>query len=123
MSEQSSAGSSLYRIEHLGKNNWIPWKTKVQAILGDKGLEGYIDGTKVIPARGQSPVQADRLTAIAKWEDKDRKARTMIVLLVSDTQMVHLTGANTAKEMWDQLKLIKESRGQQGIYTWRHKLY
>jgi hypothetical protein len=37
--------------------------------------------------------------------------------------MVHLTGAVTAKEMWDQLKLVKESRGQQGIYTWRHKLY
>ncbi|KAG2046164.1 hypothetical protein BDR06DRAFT_899670, partial [Suillus hirtellus] len=99
-------------IEHLGKNNWIPWKMKVQAILGDKGLEGYIDRTKTKPARGQSPVSAE-----------DRKTRTMIVLLVSNTQMVHLTGANTTKEMWDQLKLIKESQGQQGIYTWRHKLY
>ncbi|KAG2738774.1 hypothetical protein P692DRAFT_201673168, partial [Suillus brevipes Sb2] len=102
-------------IEHLGENNWIPWKTKIQAILGDKGLEGYIDGTKPKPDRGPDPVTDERLAAIAKWEAEDRKARTVIVLLVSDAQMVHLTGAVTAKEMWDQLKLVKESRGQQGI--------
>src|SRR6267154_1748913 len=123
MTDAQSSGSSLYRIEHLGENNWIPWKTKVQAILGDKGLEGYIDGTKPIPLRGPDPVPADKLATISRWEAEDRKAKTVIVLLVSDAQMVHLTGTNMAKEMWDQLKLVKESRGQQGIYTWRHKLY
>src|SRR6267154_6058249 len=104
MTDAQSSGSLLYRIEHLGENNWIPWKTKVQAILGDKGLEGYIDGMKPIPLRGPDPVPADKLAAISKWETEDRKAKTVIVLLVSDTQMVHLMGTNTAKEMWDQSK-------------------
>src|SRR6267154_4396528 len=104
MTDAQSSGSSLYCIEHLGKNNWIPWKTKVQAILGDKGLEGYIDGMKPIPLRGPDPVPADKLTTISKWEAEDRKAKTMIVLLVSSAQMVHLPGTSTAKEMWDQLK-------------------
>ncbi|KAG2743063.1 hypothetical protein P692DRAFT_20668931, partial [Suillus brevipes Sb2] len=104
-----------YQIKHLGENNWIPWKMKIQAILGDKGLQGYIDGTKPKPDRGPDPVTDKRLAAIAKWEAEDRKVRTVIVLLVRDAQMVHLTGAATAKEMWDQLKLVKESRGQQGI--------
>ncbi|KAG1786844.1 uncharacterized protein HD556DRAFT_1412913 [Suillus plorans] len=54
---------------------------------------------------------------------QDRKAQTVIELSISDSQMIHLAGASMAKEMWDQLRIMKESRGKQAITTWRQKFY
>ncbi|KAG2056108.1 hypothetical protein BDR06DRAFT_880746, partial [Suillus hirtellus] len=51
------------------------------------------------------------------------KAQTVIELSIADSQMIHLSGAKTAKEMWDQLKLVKESQGKQVITIQWHKLY
>jgi hypothetical protein len=37
------------------------------------------------------------------------KARTHIELTVGDSEMVHIIGATTVSEMWQQLSLVKES--------------
>ena len=37
--------------------------------------------------------------------------------------MVHISGAKTAREMWEQLKTVKEARGNQGILSARRTLY
>ncbi|OAX32205.1 hypothetical protein K503DRAFT_805405 [Rhizopogon vinicolor AM-OR11-026] len=51
--------SSLYHIEQLKEDNWFSWKMKIKMILDDRGLDGYIDGTKVKPAVN-SPLQAEK---------------------------------------------------------------
>ena len=116
--------SSLYKIDPLREDNWIPWKIKVEAILDDRGLDGHIDGTKPKPGYFdvKNPTEQEE-AAIEKWETEDKKARTTITLLVHDTQAIHLSGAKTAKELWEQLKAINEPRGQAGILAWRRKLY
>jgi hypothetical protein len=110
--------STLYRIEQLKEENWFSWKMKIETILDDKGLDGYIEGTKIRPA-DNTPLK-DKLE---KWDAEDKKARTIIKLLVHDSQTIHCAGAKTAKGLWDQLKSVKEPRGQAGILTWRKKLY
>jgi hypothetical protein len=67
----TSSLSSLYRIEQLKENNWFSWKMKIETILDDRGLDGYINGTKVKPA-DNSPLQADK----DRWNSEDKKART-----------------------------------------------
>jgi hypothetical protein len=111
-----SSLSSLYHIEHLNNENWLGWKCHVKAILFEKGIEGYVEGTVPRPPPGRD---AD----IAQWEINDQKAQTVIELSVADSQMIHLSGAKVAKEIWDQLKLVKESRGKQVITTWWGKFY
>jgi len=37
--------------------------------------------------------------------------------------MVHLSGADTAKEMWDQLCMVKEAKGRIGVLATRRALY
>ena len=40
--------------------------------------------------------------------------------MISDAEMIHISGAVSAREMWEQLTMVKESRGQLGILaTWR----
>ncbi|KAG7442299.1 uncharacterized protein BT62DRAFT_906069, partial [Guyanagaster necrorhizus] len=46
-----------------------------------------------------------------------------IKLTLSDSQMIHITGATTAANMWKQLKLVKEARGKLGIPLFHCHLY
>ena len=43
--------------------------------------------------------------------------------MVGDMEMVHLSGADTAKEMWDQLCMVKEAKGQISVLVTCHMLY
>ena len=65
----------------------------------------------------------DKEVALKKWHEGDAKARTRIELAVGDTEMVHLSGADIAKEMWDQLCMVKEAKGWIGVLATRHALY
>src|SRR5882757_3808003 len=115
MSENNHSSSGPYRIELLRNDNWMPWKRRMLAILRDQGLEKYVSKTAQSPAGDEE--------AITKWQDGDAKARTRIELSIGDSEMIHLSGANTAKDMWNQLTMVKEARGRLGILSTRRTLY
>src|ERR1700694_4736213 len=105
MSEGHTSGGS-YRIELLKGDNWMPWKRRMLAVLRDLNLEKYIDKTNAapVPARRDQPTK-DETEALDKWNEGDAKARTRIELSIGDSEMIHLSGASTAKEMWSQLSM------------------
>ncbi|KZV82010.1 hypothetical protein EXIGLDRAFT_627646, partial [Exidia glandulosa HHB12029] len=97
--QTASIGGGAYRIEMLSGGNWLPWKRRMMAILRDSDLDKY----------------AAEEAARDAWDAGDAKARTRIELAVGDSEMVHLTGAKTARQMWDQLSQVKEARGRLGV--------
>ena len=116
------AGSGSYRIEPLNADNWLAWKRKITAILRDLDLESLLTEGPPQAKVAASPTDAER-KAIDEWKKKDSRARTRIELAVGDSEMIHLLGATTAKEMWDQLKTVKEVRGKLGILAARRALF
>ena len=86
------------------------------AVLHDLGLESYIAKDAAPPGFDnlQTPMK-DKEVVSKKWCEGNAKARTRIELVVGDTEVVHLSGADTAKEMWDQLCMVKEVKGQIGV--------
>lgn len=46
-----------------------------------------------------------------QWRNGDAKARMRIELAIRDAEMMHISGVTSAKEMWEQLTMVKESRG------------
>ena len=122
MSENYS--SSGYRFELLKADNWMPWKRRVLAVLRDMNLEKYIDkaATPPIPADPDNPTKEEEEKG-DKWRDGDARARTRIELAIGDTEMIHISGATTAKGMWEQLSMVKESKGQLGVLAMRRALY
>jgi hypothetical protein len=92
MEQSGNQSSSLYHIEPLKEDNWIPWKIKIESILDDRGLDGYIDGAKPKPVIAPEHMTEEGKAYITKWEAEDKKARTTIKLLVHDTQAIHLSG-------------------------------
>lgn len=60
---------------------------------------------------------------ITAWDDANRQAQTIIEMSIGDKEMIHLSRANTALQMWEQLLLVKESRGRIGILAARRQMY
>ncbi len=44
------------------------------------------------------------------------KTRTWIELAIRDAKIIHISGAVTAHQLWEQLTTVKESKGQLGVY-------
>src|ERR1700735_3658361 len=108
----SVTGSSATIIkEPLGDTNYGSWKFKIQLILEDRGLWGYVDGSKPAPLEPE---------ALAQWKIKDGQARAQIGLNVGDNQSIHVRSSKTSKEAWDALATIFEQKGLNSrVYLFR----
>ena len=123
MSDEYSSGGR-YRYELLKANNWMPWKHQMLAIFWDLGLEKYIaKDAKALESADPEKPTASEIEAKNKWAEGDGKARTRIELLIRNPEMIHISGAITASQMWDQLCMVKESKGWLGVLATRHALY
>ena len=69
------------------------------------------------------PKTKEELEAKKKWEEGDGKACTQIKLSIGNAEMIHISGAITASQMWEQLCIVKESKGQLGVLATRRTLY
>ncbi|KZO92961.1 hypothetical protein CALVIDRAFT_486725, partial [Calocera viscosa TUFC12733] len=109
------APSSLLRIKLLNADNWYAWKRCMQALLRERGLLSYVDGTTKRPVSAtDNPTSAEQI-AMMDWDAVHMRAQNQIELSVGDPDMVHLIGAETAGQMWSQLIRVKEMRGELGI--------
>jgi len=111
-------------MEMLKAHNWMPWKRQMMAMLHDLGLEKYIAKDAKPPGSADpQKLTTDELEATRKWAEGDAKVQTRIELAISDVEMIHISGAMTAWEMWDQLTIVKESKGRLGVLATQHTLY
>lgn len=119
--------NSFFKIEPLNLDNWLPWKRHVCAMLWKKKLLTLVEGPemsiRVCPVQTRETATPEEQTKITKWEEANGQAWTIIELSIGDKEMIHISGASTAKEMWDQLKLVKEACGWIGILAAQRKLY
>ena len=122
MSDKYTTGS--YRIELLKADNWMPWKRRMLAVFRDLGLEKYIaKDAKALESADVTKPTMEKLEVQKKWADGDSKACTWIELSIGNAEMIHISGVTTARQMWDQLCMVKESKGRLGVLATRHALY
>ena len=122
--DNNSYTSGSYRMEMLKASNWMLWKWRMLAVLRDLGLEKYIATDAKLPELAdRSKPTSEELEAQRKWHEGDIKACTWIELAISDAEMIHISGTMTAYEMWNQLALVKESKGQLGVLATHQALY
>ena len=70
--------------------NWITWKLQLKHLLLAKGLWKYVDGSAVLTG----DVTADQRT----------KHQSESQMLISTSQLYHITSCEEPKEAWDALK-------------------
>jgi hypothetical protein len=115
-----SSETATYKFEPLKGNDWLPWKTRIDAILTKDKLSRIVNGTEKRPtAADPEDPKEEELAKMTYWDDKDGNARSVIVLNISDSEMVYVIGAETTAEMWKRLKSVKESTSGIGKLTAR----
>ena len=86
------------------------------AILQDLELEKYIEKDAIPPEPAdKANLTQDEKEAVKKWKEGDAKAHTCIELSIGDLEMIHISGTDSARGMWEQLTMVKESKGRLGV--------
>ena len=86
------------RLEYAlkGSSNYIAWKDRMEAVLEDNGLKGYID----VDVPKPDAIDTANLDA---WKKKVVKARRILLEGVRDHIVSSLHGKTTPYEMWKVL--------------------
>lgn len=93
MESQSSIEKNLLVIDKLTNENYPIWSFKIKAVMQEKDCWSAIEDKK--------PTDE---TKLAVWNKADIKALNTIILSVSNSQVIHIKNAKTAKEAWEALK-------------------
>jgi hypothetical protein len=135
--ERGMTSSSRIEIEKFNGKNFELWKLKMEDLLVDK--EQWIDvdpgrqptGTQPIDTQstGTQPTSTQTTstppTGMSKedWEKLDRRARSTIRLYLGDSVLLNVSRESTAKELWDKLGNLYQSKSLVNKLFLQKKLY
>ena len=122
---------SATKIEKLTDSNFHFWKQKIVLLLALKDLDDFIEDDPPAPTVKGDPtetgeVEGDKQKVNAEftaWTKKDRKARAIIGLSLSDEHLEHVRDASTAKEMWKAITDVFERHTLLNKLSARRKFY
>ena len=63
----------------------------------------YVNGVTARPAAPEAAAKA--------WDESDLKAQSDLVLSISPSEIRHIKGCNTSREIWLKLERIYQSKG------------
>jgi hypothetical protein len=135
--ERGMASSSRIEIEKFNGKNFELWKLKMEDLLVDKEQWIIVDpGTQPTgtpststQATGTQPTSTQTTstpaTGMSKedWDKLDRRARSTIQLCLADSVLLNVSGESTAKELWDKLGNLYQSKSLVNKLFLRKKLY
>ena len=76
------------------------------AVLWDLGLEKYIKKNANLPeAADKANLTQDEKEAEKRWKEGDAKACMCIELSIGNSEMIHISGTDSTREMWEQLTM------------------
>jgi hypothetical protein len=130
--ERGMASSSRIDIKKFNGKNFELWKLKMEDLLVDKEQWIVVDpGTPSTStqATGTQPTSTQTTstpaTSMSKedWDKLDRRARIIIRLYLVDSVLLNVSGESTAKELWDKLGNLYQSKSLVNKLFLRKKLY
>ena len=92
------------------------------AVLQEQEFQSYIMLAGLVKPVLWTEAPAVTQDDVAKWEKGELKVRTRLELAISDTEMAHIIGAETAYQIWERLCQVKEPKGRLRILAARRQL-
>lgn len=90
-----SLSSERFTFEKFNGQNFHTWQIKVKMALIERDLWKVVNGSE------PKPLENDDLQS--KWEQKDAKAFSIIVLSIADSQISHVSSAGSSTDAWERL--------------------
>lgn len=107
-----------------GAENWTSWKFETRVKLMAIGAMGIVTGTNPIPVQPQEEgAQQEYRNSLVKWEISEGKAQSVIVCSLTHQVQQHVRSCATAKEMWDRLHSIFESKSETTAHMLAQRWY
>lgn len=100
------------RIEPLFKDNYETWKMQVEALVTKNDLWEYVSGERPLPdeAMGTDPTGiAASIRARGEWTKNDKKAKSDLILSIHLSELQHMRGCETSRQIWLKLESIYAS--------------
>jgi hypothetical protein len=97
----------------VGASNFNSWKSRLLITLEESDLMKFVE--EFVP----KPADASEKT---QWKKNDAKARKIIIYSVKDHLIPHISPMKTAKEMFDALKKLFESKNTYRAIALKHQL-
>jgi hypothetical protein len=130
--ERGMTSSSRIEIEKFNGKNFELWNLKMEDLLIDK--EQWIDvdpGTQPTGTPSTSTqatgtqTTSTPITGMSKedWDKLDRRVRSIIRLCLADSVLLNVLGESTAKELWDKLGNLYQSKSLVNKLFLQNKLY
>ena len=135
--ERGMTSSSRIKIENFNGKNFELWKLKMEDLLVDKEQWIVVDpGTQPTSTPSTSTqatgtqttstqTTSTPVTGMSKedWDKLDRRERSTIRLCLADSVLLNVSGESTAKELWDKLGNLYQSKSLVNKLFLRKKLY
>jgi len=97
------------RIESLAKDNYDSWCMQVEALMTKNDSWKYASGEVKQPVVIEGDVQSEN--ALKTWLNKDKMAKSDLILSISPNELQQIRGCVTSREIWLKLESIYASKG------------
>lgn len=101
-------------FEKFNGSNFYTWKVKVQMHLMNKGLWNLVKGTEKAPTDAK---------LLSEWEKREDKAKAIIGLGLSDTQLHLVDLAKSSKDIWEQLSKLFGEKALNSKFSLKLQLF
>jgi hypothetical protein len=130
--ERGMVSSYRIEIEKFNCKNFELWKLKMEDLLVDKeqwitmdpGTQPIGTPSTITQATGTQATSTPT-TGMSKedWDKLDRRARSNIRLFLEDSVLLNVSGESIAKELWDDLGNLYQSKSLVNKLFLQKKLY
>ena len=98
-------------------NNFQAWKFQMKFVLDANCLFDIVTGERKPPNAPVKPKEptAEEIADITKWKKDNAKAAAIISSAMTPIQLENLLTCDSAKSMWDKLKVIHEQKSANNV--------
>jgi hypothetical protein len=101
-------------LEKFNGHNFHAWKVKIQLHLMSRNLWGIVKGTEKAPTD---------VRQLLEWEKREERAKSILGLSLSDSQLHLIDLSKSSTQMWEQLSKIFGEKAENAKFTLKLQLF
>src|SRR6267142_5462906 len=113
----SETGGIIRLSEPLDDSNWSVWCDRMFDIFEIYGAEEYVTSNVTQLDKSLNP------RAARNWTFNNAFTKVIITNNIASSQKVHISHCKTAREMWQNLTTVHESKGHQTLIAFMRNIY
>lgn len=100
---------NVSRIDALNKDNYDTWCIQIEALLRKNDNWKYV--TAKIPRPNITAGDQASIDAADAWDEADQKAKADLILCTSPSELKHIKGCETSRDVWEKFRSVYASQG------------